>query len=175
MFTVIWNKSLFITSATICLPWGYRCSMREIWVNNGMCWPDYQCVSCVPVASHHGLGCIVIHFLGILSYKLATFVCFLSVRWRSSGVAGLWISNYYSFYFECAVSCSWWLWTLKRCKHPSFFGRITSNIPGAGLIVLGYGTKLAQMHLGLADRPFVPHVKSWESCCFAEAPDGPQV
>jgi hypothetical protein len=43
------------------------------------------------------------------------------------------------------------------------------------LIVPGYGTKLAPMHLGLADRPFVPLVKSWEPCCFAEAPDGPQV
>jgi hypothetical protein len=31
------------------------------------------------------------------------------------------------------------------------------------------------MHLGLADRPFVPHVKSWEPRCFAEAPDSPQV
>jgi hypothetical protein len=31
------------------------------------------------------------------------------------------------------------------------------------------------MHLGLADRPFVPHVKSWEPCCFAEASDSPQV
>jgi hypothetical protein len=31
------------------------------------------------------------------------------------------------------------------------------------------------MHLGLADRPFVPLVKSWEPCCFADAPDSPQV
>jgi hypothetical protein len=31
------------------------------------------------------------------------------------------------------------------------------------------------MHLGLTDRPFVPLIKSWEPCCFAEAPDGPQV
>jgi hypothetical protein len=31
------------------------------------------------------------------------------------------------------------------------------------------------MHLGLADRPFVPHVNSWEPCCFTEAPDSSQV
>jgi hypothetical protein len=31
------------------------------------------------------------------------------------------------------------------------------------------------MHLDLADRPFEPHVKSWEPCRFAEAPDSPQV
>jgi hypothetical protein len=31
------------------------------------------------------------------------------------------------------------------------------------------------MHLGLIDRPFVPHVKSREPCYFTEAPDGPQV
>jgi hypothetical protein len=31
------------------------------------------------------------------------------------------------------------------------------------------------MHLGLTDKPFVPHVKSCARCCFAEAPDGPQV
>jgi hypothetical protein len=43
------------------------------------------------------------------------------------------------------------------------------------MIELGFRTKLAPMHLGLADRPFVPHVKSWEPCCFAEAPNGPQV
>jgi hypothetical protein len=34
---------------------------------------------------------------------------------------------------------------------------------------------MAPMHLGLTARPFVPHVKSWEPCCFAEAPDGPQI
>jgi hypothetical protein len=34
------------------------------------------------------------------------------------------------------------------------------------LTELGYRTKLAPMHLGLADRPFVPHVKSWEPCCL---------
>jgi hypothetical protein len=44
-----------------------------------------------------------------------------------------------------------------------------------GLIELRYGTKLAPLHVGLADRPFEPHVKSWEPCCFAEAPDSPQV
>jgi hypothetical protein len=31
------------------------------------------------------------------------------------------------------------------------------------------------MHLGLTNGPFVPHVKSWEPCCFAKAPDSPQV
>jgi hypothetical protein len=31
------------------------------------------------------------------------------------------------------------------------------------------------MHLGLTGRPFVPHVKPWEPCYFAEVPDGPQV
>lgn len=35
MFTVIWTKSLFITSAAICPPWDYRCSMRVIWVTMG--------------------------------------------------------------------------------------------------------------------------------------------
>jgi hypothetical protein len=34
---------------------------------------------------------------------------------------------------------------------------------------------MATMHIGLADRPFVPHVKSREPCCFAEAPDRPQI
>jgi hypothetical protein len=29
------------------------------------------------------------------------------------------------------------------------------------------------MHLGL-DRPFMPHINSWESCYFTEVPDGPQ-
>jgi hypothetical protein len=42
-------------------------------------------------------------------------------------------------------------------------------------ITLGFGTKLAPMHLGLTDRPFVPHVKSWEPSYFTEDPDGPQV
>jgi hypothetical protein len=31
------------------------------------------------------------------------------------------------------------------------------------------------MHLGLTNGPFVPHIKSWEPCSFAKAPDGPQV
>jgi hypothetical protein len=31
------------------------------------------------------------------------------------------------------------------------------------------------MHLGLTNRPFVPHVKSWEPCYFTEVPDGPQI
>jgi hypothetical protein len=34
---------------------------------------------------------------------------------------------------------------------------------------------MAPMHLGLTDGPFVPHVKSWDPCYFAEAPDSPQV
>jgi hypothetical protein len=33
----------------------------------------------------------------------------------------------------------------------------------------------APMHLGLTDGPFVPLIKSWEPCCSAKAPDGPQV
>jgi hypothetical protein len=35
-----------------------------------------------------------------------------------------------------------------------------------GLIALGFGTERALMHLGLIDRPFVPHVNSWEPCYF---------
>jgi hypothetical protein len=29
-------------------------------------------------------------------------------------------------------------------------------------------------HLGLINRPFVPHIKSWEPCSCSKAPDGPQ-
>jgi hypothetical protein len=49
---------------------------------------------------------------------------------------GLWIGNYYSFYFGWAVSCCWWLWTSEHCTHPSYFGHITSNSIGAGLLRL---------------------------------------
>jgi hypothetical protein len=42
------------------------------------------------------------------------------------------------------------------------------------LIALGFGTVLAPMLQGLIDRPFVPHVKSWEPCYFTEVPDGPK-
>jgi hypothetical protein len=31
------------------------------------------------------------------------------------------------------------------------------------------------MHLGLTDRPFVPHDKSCDPCCFTDVSDGPQV
>jgi hypothetical protein len=31
------------------------------------------------------------------------------------------------------------------------------------------------MHLGLNNRPFVPHVKSWEPSEFTKVPDGPKV
>ena len=32
----------------------------------------------------------------------------------------------------------------------------------------------APMHVGLNDRPFVPHIKSLEPHNFANVPDGPQ-
>jgi len=36
------------------------------------------------------------------------------------------------------------------------------------------GPLLVPMHLGLNNRPFVPHVKLWEPCYFTKVPDGPQ-
>jgi hypothetical protein len=30
-----------------------------------------------------------------------------------------------------------------------------------------------EMHLGLTDRPFVPHINSREPCSFTKVPDGP--
>ena len=38
----------------------------------------------------------------------------------------------------------------------------------------GFGTSTVPMHLGLNYGPFVPHINSWEPCCFAKLPDGPQ-
>ena len=39
---------------------------------------------------------------------------------------------------------------------------------------MGSGPPPVPMHLGLNNRPFVPHINSWEPSCFAKVPDGPQ-
>ena len=39
---------------------------------------------------------------------------------------------------------------------------------------MGTGPIWIPMHLGLIDRPFVPHVRSWEPCDFIEVTNGPQ-
>jgi len=39
----------------------------------------------------------------------------------------------------------------------------------------GFKTLRSHSTSALIDRPFVPHINSWEPCYFANVPDGPQI